>query len=91
MAIQFDPDTRAQALDSIKRYAREELELDLGDLKADTLLRFFLEELAPSVYNRAVLDAQRYVQERALDLEGACHAPEFGWWAAAGARGRRQR
>ncbi len=89
MPIDLTPDARAQALASVKRFAREELDLDLGDLKAGTVLEFFLKELGPSVYNQAVADAQRYMQDRALDLEGACHQDEFGFWAAP-AKGRRR-
>lgn len=55
------------------------------------MLEFFLKALAPSVYNQAVLDAQHYVQERALDLEGVCHADEFGYWTAAPSKGGRRR
>ncbi len=90
MPITLDPDRRQQALGSIQRFLREELDLDAGDLKAGTVLEYFLQELAPVVYNRAVQDAQRYVQERALDLEGACHEDEFGWSARQG-RGRPRR
>ncbi len=90
MAIELDPEVRKQAVASIQRYLREELELDAGDLKAGSLLEYFLEELAPLVYNRAIADAQGYMQERALDLEGVCHAPELGYWAARDAAGRRR-
>ncbi|MGC3997678.1 MAG: DUF2164 domain-containing protein [Anaeromyxobacter sp.] len=89
MPIELDKDLRQQAIASIKRYAEEELEQDLGDLKAEGLLRFFLEELAPTVYNQAIRDAQRYMQERALDLDGVCHEEEFGWSAAGKGRKRR--
>jgi uncharacterized protein (DUF2164 family) len=90
MAIALDPDAKQQALASIKRFALEELDLDLGDLKAGSVLEYFLRELAPSVYNRAIADAQRYVQDRAADLEGACYEPEFGYWIPVpkGKRGR---
>jgi uncharacterized protein (DUF2164 family) len=90
MPITLDPAAREQALVSIKRFALEELDLDLGDLKAGTVLEYFLRELAPSVYNGAIADAQRWMQDRAADLEGACHAPEFGYWTPVpkGRRGR---
>jgi uncharacterized protein (DUF2164 family) len=87
MPITLDPDRKQQALASIKRFLLEELEVDAGDLKAGTVLEYFLQELAPVVYNRAIQDAQRYFQERALDLEGACHEDEFGW-SARQAKGR---
>ncbi len=86
MAIDLGPDAKMQAVTSIKRFFLEELEQDVGELKAGSVLAFFLEELAPTVYNRAVLDAQRFFQERALDLEGACHEDEFGYWSARAAR-----
>jgi uncharacterized protein (DUF2164 family) len=88
MPITLAPDHRQQALASIQRFLREELDLDAGDLKAGTVLEYFLEELAPVVYNRAVQDAQRYLQERTLDLEGVCHADEFGWSARLSTRTR---
>jgi uncharacterized protein (DUF2164 family) len=91
MPIELDPETRTQALASIQRFAREELDLDLGDLKADTVLRYFLAELGPVAYNRGVAGAQRYVQERLLDLDGACHEEPFGFWKPAGAKPRRGR
>ena len=89
MPITLPPDAKQQGLASIKRWLREELDLDAGDLKAGALLEFFLKELGPSVYNQAVADAQRYMQDRALDLEGACHQDEFGYWTPAG-KGRRR-
>jgi uncharacterized protein (DUF2164 family) len=91
MPITLTPDAKQQALASIKRYLLEELDLDAGDLKAGSLLEFFLKELAPSVYNQAVADAQRYMQDRALDLEGACHQDEFGYWAPTASKGRPRR
>ncbi len=91
MTIALKPEVTQQALASIKRFFLEELEQDLGDLKAGTVLQFFLRELAPSVYNQAVRDAQGYMQERALDLEGTCHADEFGYWTTAPTRGGRRR
>jgi uncharacterized protein (DUF2164 family) len=91
MRIELDPDVTRQAVASIKRYLREELELDVGELKAGSLLEYFLEELAPLVYNRAIADAQGYMQERALDLEGVCHADEFGYWAGRDSSARRRR
>lgn len=91
MAITLDPDRKQQALASIKRYLLEELEQDVGDLKAGSVLEFFLRELAPTIYNRAVADAQQFIQERTLDLEGACHEEEFGFWSASGAKSRRGR
>jgi uncharacterized protein (DUF2164 family) len=91
MPIDLDPDAKQQALASIKRFLLEELDQDVGDLKAGVVLQFVLEELAPVAYNRGVADAQRFFQDRAVDLEGACHEKEFGYWNKGPDRPRRGR
>jgi uncharacterized protein (DUF2164 family) len=88
MAITLDPDARKQAVASIRRYFAENWEQDVGDLKAGLLLDYFLLEVGPSVYNRAIGDAQVYLRDRVADLEGACFEKEFGFWPPASQRGR---
>ena len=66
---------------SIKRFAAEQLDEEMGDLKAHLLLDFVLKEIGPSIYNRAIADAQTYFQSRVADLEGVCHEKEFTYWA----------
>ena len=65
---------------AIKRYVSENTEEEIGDLKARMLLDFFLEELGPSVYNKAIADAQRHMHDRVGDLDGSCYQPEFSYW-----------
>lgn len=66
---------------SIRRYVSENMESDIGDLQASLFLKYCLEEIGPCVYNAAIADAQRYMQEKVSDLENACYAHEFGYWA----------
>lgn len=73
-------DVQQQMKDSIQRYWRENFEGDIGDLKAGLLLQFILDEIAPSIYNLAIRDAQAYLQEKVVDLEVTCFAPEFEHW-----------
>lgn len=84
MAIELPDETTKQLLTSIKRYAAEQLDLDLGDLQARLLLDFCLREVGPCVYNRAVADAQAFVQDRVADLDGVCYEPEHTYWAVPG-------
>ena len=81
MTLQLSPDARTRALASIRRYFAEELEHELGELPAQLFLDFVLEEIGPSVYNAAVVDAQTYVRDRVVELEDALHAPEVPHWA----------
>jgi uncharacterized protein (DUF2164 family) len=84
MAITLPPDTLKRMHASIRRYAAENLDEEIGDLKAALLLDFVLKEIAPSVYNQAIADAQTYVQGRLADLEAICYAEEFSFWPAPG-------
>ena len=90
MAITLSPETKKQLLASIKRYVAENLEQDIGDLQAGLLLDYFLKEIGPSVYNKAIHDAQSYFQERVSDLEGVCFEKEFDYWGDHPAKSRRK-
>jgi len=80
MSIALTKEARQQAIESIKRYCAESMEDEVGDLKAGLLLDFFLKEIGPSVYNKAVTDSQAYFQEKLVDLDGVCFEPEFEYW-----------
>jgi uncharacterized protein (DUF2164 family) len=80
MAITLRPEDAAQVRESIKRYVAENLDQDIGDLKAMMLLDFCLKEIGPKIYNKAIVDAQRYFETKVVDLEGSCHEPEFQYW-----------
>jgi len=85
-SIELPDAARAQSVASIKRYLTEELDLDVGELKAGLMLDFILKEIAPSVYNAAIGDAQSFLRDRVADLDGACTAPEFAYWPTSSIR-----
>ena len=58
----------------------ENLDQDVGDLKASLLLEFFVKEIGPSVYNQAIADAQADLQEKVADLDATRYEPEFTYW-----------
>lgn len=80
MTIKLNQDAETYLLGSIKRFFAEELEEDIGDLKAMRVLEFCLREVGPSVYNQAIADAQTYVEERLSDLGGVKFEREFDYW-----------
>lgn len=86
MTIALPDDATKHAVASIKRYVAEELDQDIGDLKAGLMLEFFLKEIAPTVYNTAIADAQAFLRDRVADLDGACAAPEFAYWKSSTVR-----
>lgn len=65
--IKVDKQKKKVMIDSIKEYFYNEREEELGDLAAGMILDFFLEELAPEIYNKGVYDAYEYSLERIED------------------------
>ncbi|MDI1342049.1 DUF2164 domain-containing protein [Polaromonas sp.] len=80
MTIELTKEDRAQAIASIERYFRENMEEKIGNIAAGGLLGFFLEEIGPSVYNKAVIDVQERMQARVADLDFEVHEDEFAYW-----------
>lgn len=80
MPIDLPKDLRAQAIASIERYFRENMDEPIGNIAAGGLLGFFLEELGPVVYNKAVADVQERLQQRVSELDLEVHEDEFQYW-----------
>jgi uncharacterized protein (DUF2164 family) len=80
MSIELPKEARGVAVRSIERWFEENLEQRIGNVQAGALLGFFLEEIGPSVYNKAVADVQERIQMRASELDIECHEDEFGYW-----------
>jgi uncharacterized protein (DUF2164 family) len=76
MAIELGKDRRTRAVAEIRRFFDDQLDQEIGDLKAILVLDFFLRDFAPFVYNAAVQDAQAWIRDRLDDLEGSVFAVE---------------
>ncbi len=80
MTIELPKDTRQQAIQSIERYFRENMEEPIGNIAAGALLGYFLEEIGPLVYNKAVADVQERLQARVSEVDLEVHEDEFQYW-----------
>ena len=80
MPIELSKEDRAQAIASIERYFRENMDERIGNIAAGALLGYFVEEIGPSIYNRAVADVQERLQARLAELDYEVHEDEFGYW-----------
>lgn len=83
MSIELSKEARQQATTSIERYFREHMDEPIGNVAAGGLLNFFLKEIGPSIYNRAVADAQERLLGRVQELDIEVHEDEFGYWKTA--------
>lgn len=80
MAIDISKEARKQAITSIERYFRENMDEPIGNVAAGALLGFFLEEVGPLVYNQAVADVQDRLQARVMEVDLEVHEDEFQYW-----------
>ena len=80
MAIELSSESRKQAVASIERYFLETTGEKIGNIAAAGLLTFFLEEVGPVVYNKAVADAQERIQMRAAELDIEIYEAEWQYW-----------
>jgi uncharacterized protein (DUF2164 family) len=91
MDIEISKQARVDAVASIRRYFEENMPEPIGELAAGLLLNFFLEEVGPVIYNRAISDAQARMTQRVSDLSGELFADEFQYWVKADAKRKGRR
>ena len=80
MAIELSKEDREQAIASIQRYFEENMDEKIGNIAAAGLLGFLLEEIGPSIYNKAVADVQDRLQQRVAEVDIDVHEDEFAYW-----------
>jgi uncharacterized protein (DUF2164 family) len=80
MTIELSEDVRGAAIASIQRYFDANMDEPIGNIAAGGLLGFFLEEIGPAVYNRAIADAQERMQARIVELDIDLHEEPFQYW-----------
>ena len=80
LKIELPKESRAEAVASLRRYFDENLTEALGEMPAGLLLNYFLEEIGPAIYNRAVAEAQARIELRLADLSGELYIDEYQYW-----------
>ena len=80
MPIELSREARQQAITSIERWFAENRDEKIGNVAAGALLGYFLEEIGPSVYNKAVADVQERLAQRVAEVDIEVQEDEFGYW-----------
>lgn len=70
--VNFDipKEKKERMIGEIQSYFQKERDEEIGTLSASLMLDFFLEKLAPEVYNLGVYDAYKYFMDKTEDLLG---------------------
>jgi uncharacterized protein (DUF2164 family) len=79
-ALTLSDASKTRAVASIKRFFVDELDQDIGELKASLVLDYILAEHGPAIYNQAIADAKSFFDERVADLSAVCYHKEFAYW-----------
>jgi uncharacterized protein (DUF2164 family) len=90
MSIELLKEARADAIASIQQYFERNLPEPIGEMPAGLLLNFFLEEIGPVIYNKAIADAQARLSVRVADLSGELYEDEFQYWPRVDAKRARR-
>jgi len=90
MSVELSKESRAEAVASIQQYFERNMPEPIGELPAGLLLNFFLEEIGPVVYNKAIADAQARLTVRVGDLSGELYEDEFQYWPRVDAKRARR-
>ena len=91
MTIELTKEARTEAIAAIERYFLENMEERIGNIAASALLSYFLEEIGPVIYNKAVADAQERLQARVLELDIEIYEEGFQYWKKQPKAGRARR
>ncbi|MEO1007674.1 MAG: DUF2164 domain-containing protein [Planctomycetota bacterium] len=73
MAIEYEPQTKADLIEALRAYVLDNLDRDMGDLQAGTLFEFVDGLVGAAAYNRGVADAQAWLTTRILDMPADLH------------------
>ena len=73
MTIEFPAETKERMYKALQQYVLENLECDIGLLQTERLFEFMVNLIGAGAYNRAITDAQAWMQGKLLDLEGDLH------------------
>lgn len=80
MKIELEKPIHDKAIVSIEHYFEHNHNERIGNIAAAALLNYFLEELGPLVYNKAIADVQVHLQSSILELDIELYAEAFQYW-----------
>jgi len=84
MSLPLSKEQKLETIESIRRFFREKLEMELSEVQAGFLLDYFWREIAPFSYNQGVTDVQKYLIRLSEDLPGTCFQEPLTYWEVPG-------
>lgn len=66
--IKLSKEHKKNAVEEIKKYFACERDEHIGDLQSELILDFILDNVGPHIYNQAISDMQKYMNEKIDDM-----------------------
>lgn len=66
--LELTKEQKKTAIEDIREYFASERDEEIGELAARLILDFFLEKIGPHIYNQAITDTQKYLNDRIDDM-----------------------
>lgn len=66
--VELRKDIKDKVIEDIKKFFCEEREEELGNLAAEIILDFFIDEIGPYIYNQGIADAADFVGKKLEDI-----------------------
>ncbi len=76
MEIKLSEDRLKIVTEEVQSYFNNEHEETIGELKAEMIIEFFIKKLGPKIYNQAIDDANSFIHDKLIDLDGILYIPE---------------
>jgi uncharacterized protein (DUF2164 family) len=67
--LKLDLNRKKIIIDKFKDYMMEEMDEEIGDLKADLFLEFIKNNIGKDYYNKGVADSKKFLLKRMEDFE----------------------
>jgi len=74
--IKLPKEDKTEIIKSVQTYFEQERSESIGDLGAEQLIDFFMKELGPYIYNKAIDDARLLIKERINQIEDELYTLE---------------
>ncbi|WP_308858173.1 DUF2164 domain-containing protein [Paenibacillus sp. R14(2021)] len=75
-SIKLPREQKEALIRSLQTYFEEERSETIGELGAETLIDFMIGELGPYMYNQALADARKLIQEKMAQIDDELYAIE---------------
>ncbi|HIF06570.1 MAG TPA: DUF2164 domain-containing protein [Gemmatimonadetes bacterium] len=76
MTFEIDEERKERLISQLQEFFLDQFDEEISPFRAEQVLDFSSEALGPQIYNQAVQDARKYMQQQLDDLDGEVYKTE---------------